>query len=240
MNSKNQIPSLLEELADLSLSEALAWVAKRFPGKVAFSTALGQEDQVITHAIFSDQLPIIIFSLDTGRLFQETYTLWADTEYKYKRKIEPFFPQASDVESLVAKQGINGFYDSVDNRKACCQVRKVLPLTRALQGVDVWVTGLRSGQSANRSSFSLLEWDEAFQVIKFNPIINWSYDEMIAYLQDNAVPYNQLHDQGYVSIGCAPCTRAILPGEEPRAGRWWWEQTQKECGLHANYLNKQN
>ncbi|PKV75276.1 phosphoadenylyl-sulfate reductase [Pontibacter ramchanderi] len=240
MNLKDQLPSLLEEISNLPLAEALAWVANKFPGRVAFSTALGQEDQVITHAVFSQKLPIRIFSLDTGRLFQETYTLWADTEYKYKSKIEPFFPEAADVEGLITRNGVNGFYDSVENRKACCHVRKVLPLTRALQHVDVWVTGLRSGQSANRSSFSLLEWDEAFQVIKFNPIINWTYDEMIAYLHDNQVPYNKLHDQGFVSIGCAPCTRAILPGEEPRAGRWWWEQTQKECGLHANYSSKQN
>lgn len=238
MNLKNQLPSLLEELAGLSLAEALAWVSEKFPGKVAFSTALGQEDQVITHAIFSENLPIRIFSLDTGRLFQETYTLWSETEQKYQSKIVPFFPEAPAVETLITENGINGFYDSVDSRKACCHVRKVLPLTRALQEVDVWVTGLRSGQSANRSNFNLLEWDEAFQVIKFNPIINWSFDEMIAFLQENEVPYNKLHDQGFVSIGCAPCTRAILPGEEPRAGRWWWEQTQKECGLHANYFKK--
>lgn len=240
MNLKNQIPSLLEELADLPLSEALALVASRFPGCVAFSTALGQEDQVITHAIFANKLPIQIFSLDTGRLFQETYTLWSETERLYQNKIEPFFPQASDVEAYVSRDGINGFYDSVESRKACCHVRKVLPLTRALQGVSVWVTGLRSGQSANRSSFNLLEWDENFQLIKFNPIINWSYDEMLTYLQEHQVPYNKLHDQGFVSIGCAPCTRAIEPGEEPRAGRWWWEQTQKECGLHANYFNQKN
>ncbi|WP_299700108.1 phosphoadenylyl-sulfate reductase [uncultured Pontibacter sp.] len=238
MNLKNQIPSLLEELAGLSLSDSLAWLAGKFPGRVAFSTALGQEDQVITHAIFSEKIPIRIFSLDTGRLFQETYTLWSETERKYQSKIVPFFPEAPAVEAFVTENGINGFYNSVENRKACCHVRKVLPLTRALQEVDVWVTGLRSGQSANRSNFNLLEWDEAFQVIKFNPIINWSFDEMVSYLQEHDVPYNKLHDQGFISIGCAPCTRAILPGEEPRAGRWWWEQTQKECGLHANYFQK--
>jgi len=238
MSLKDQIPSLLKALADLTLPEALNLVAQAFPGKVAFSTALGQEDQVITDAIFANKLPIRIFSLDTGRLFQETYELWAETEQKYKSKIEPYYPDAQKVEDLVSRNGINGFYDSVDNRKACCQVRKVLPLQRALQHVDVWVTGLRAGQSENRSSFNLLEWDEAFQVIKFNPIINWSFDEMITYLKENDVPYNKLHDQGYISIGCAPCTRAILPGEEPRAGRWWWEQSKKECGLHANYFNK--
>ncbi|WP_242923181.1 phosphoadenylyl-sulfate reductase [Pontibacter liquoris] len=238
MSLKDKIPSLLEALAGLPLSEMLAFIGQAFPGKVAFSTALGQEDQVITDAIFSEKLPVRIFSLDTGRLFQETYDLWARTEQKYNNKIEPYFPRTEDVEALVSKQGINGFYDAVENRKACCHTRKVLPLTRALQGVSVWVTGLRAGQSANRSNFSLLEWDEAFQVIKCNPIINWTFDEMLAYLKAHEVPYNTLHDQGYVSIGCAPCTRAILPGEEPRAGRWWWEQTQKECGLHANYFKK--
>jgi phosphoadenosine phosphosulfate reductase len=238
MNLKDKIPSLLEAIANLPLTEALAFIAQAFPGKVAFSTALGQEDQVITHAIFTDNIPVRIFSLDTGRLFPETYELWAETEQKYKNKIVPYYPKAEDTEELVSRNGINGFYDSVENRKACCHVRKVQPLGRALQNVDVWVTGLRSSQSANRSSFNLLEWDEAFQVIKFNPIINWSFDEMLAYLKENEVPYNKLHDQGFVSIGCAPCTRAIAPGEEPRAGRWWWEQTQKECGLHANYFNK--
>ncbi|MBJ6118197.1 phosphoadenylyl-sulfate reductase [Pontibacter sp. BT310] len=238
MNLKDKIPSLLEAIAHLSLTEALSFIAQSFPGKVAFSTALGQEDQVITHAIFTNNIPVRIFSLDTGRLFPETYELWAETEQKYRNKIVPYYPKAEAVEELVSRNGINGFYDSVENRKACCHVRKVQPLGRALHNVDVWVTGLRSGQSANRSSFNLLEWDEAFQVIKFNPIINWSFDEMLAYLKENEVPYNKLHDQGFVSIGCAPCTRAIAPGEEPRAGRWWWEQTQKECGLHANYFNK--
>ncbi|WP_162426705.1 phosphoadenylyl-sulfate reductase [Pontibacter pudoricolor] len=238
MNLKEQIPSLLKAITDLPLTEALAFIAQAFPGKVAFSTALGQEDQVITHAIFTNKLPIRIFSLDTGRLFPETYELWAETEQKYQSKIAAYYPKAEAVEELVSQNGINGFYDSVENRKACCHVRKVQPLGRALENVDVWVTGLRSGQSVNRSAFNLLEWDEAFQVIKFNPIINWSFDEMLAYLKENEVPYNKLHDQGFVSIGCAPCTRAIEPGEEPRAGRWWWEQTQKECGLHANYFNK--
>lgn len=238
MRLQDQIPSLLEALQELSLEEALDFIAKAFPGKVAFSTALGQEDQAITHAIFSQQLPIRVFSLDTGRLFQESYALWSDTEQKYKSKIEPFFPQAEDVQALVSRIGINGFYDSVENRKACCHARKVLPLTKALQGMEIWVTGLRAGQSENRSGFQMLEWDDNFQVIKFNPIINWSFEEMVAYLKANEVPYNKLHDKGFISIGCAPCTRAILPGEEARAGRWWWEQTQKECGLHANYFNK--
>lgn len=238
MKLKDKIPLLLEELTNLALPDALYHMAHAFPGRVAFSTALGQEDQVITHAIFSKQLPIRVFTLDTGRLFQETYDLWSETEQKYKGKIEAILPQAKEVETLVSTIGVNGFYESVDNRKACCHTRKVLPLTRALQNVEIWITGLRAGQSANRSNFSLLEWDEAFQVIKFNPVINWSFDEMIGYLKENEVPYNKLHDKGFVSIGCAPCTRAILPGEEARAGRWWWEQTQKECGLHANYFKK--
>ncbi len=238
MNIKDQIPSLLEEIQDLSLEASLLLMGQRFAGRAVFSSALGQEDQVIAHAIFKNQLPVQVFSLDTGRLFHETYALWEETEQLYQAKIKAYYPDATQIEDFVDSHGINSFYESVENRKLCCNIRKVQPLKRALAGASVWITGLRAAQSDNRSNISLLEWDEAFQIIKFNPIIGWSYEDMLAYLALYHIPSNKLHQSGFISIGCAPCTRAIAPGEEARAGRWWWEQTQKECGLHANYFNK--
>lgn len=226
-------PALIKEIENKPLAEAVKLVAELFPGQVVFSSSLGQEDQVITDAIFKNKLPVKIFTIDTGRLFQETYDLLDRTIARYKQPIHVYFPDAADVEEFVLNKGINSFYESVENRKTCCHIRKVLPLNRALTGAKVWITGLRAGQSANRQQMAMLEWDEARNLYKFNPLINWSYDEMMDYINANNVPYNRLHDQGYISIGCAPCTRAIEPGEDPRAGRWWWETSQKECGLHA-------
>lgn len=224
----------LERRLDLlSAGEGLALIADLFSGKVVFSTSLGQEDQVITQLIASQNLPIQIFSLDTGRLFPETLELLARTESKYKTRIMVYYPERESVEHLVTDIGINGFYESVENRKSCCYVRKVEPLKRALAGNEVWVTGLRAEQSANRNSMKRIEWDEANQILKYNPLLDWSFDQMIAYIEEYKIPYNPLHDKGYISIGCAPCTRAILPGEDPRAGRWWWENSKKECGLHS-------
>ena len=170
--------------------------------------------------------------MDTGRLFKETYNLIDRTRARYGKPIKVYFPKAEQVEKLVTAKGMHSFYESVENRKECCFIRKVEPLQRALQGAKVWVTGLRAGQSQNRQSFQKLEWDEANGVIKFNPILDLSYEAMLAYLKANKVPYNKLHDKGFISIGCAPCTRAIEPGEDSRAGRWWWETSKKECGLH--------
>lgn len=224
---------LERRLDQLSAGEGLALIADLFPGKVVFSTSLGQEDQVITQLIASQNLPIQIFSLDTGRLFPETLELLARTESKYKTRIKVYYPERESVEHLVTDIGINGFYESVENRKSCCYVRKVEPLKRALAGNEVWVTGLRAEQSPNRNSMKRIEWDEANQILKYNPLMDWSFDQMIAYIEEYKIPYNPLHDKGYISIGCAPCTRAILPGEDPRAGRWWWEDSKKECGLHS-------
>lgn len=221
------------EASRLDAAGAIRLVTEWFPGKVCFSTSLGQEDQVLTDLICRHELPVRIFSLDTGRLFNEAYELLDRTTARYKRKIALYFPEPADVETYVQDKGINGFYESVENRKACCHIRKVLPLNRALQGMDVWITGLRAEQSDNRQDMPLLEWDESRRLYKFNPLINWSYEEMMAYIREWNVPYNPLHDKGFVSIGCAPCTRAIEPGEHPRAGRWWWETSQKECGLHG-------
>jgi phosphoadenosine phosphosulfate reductase len=233
MSIKTNLHDLSEKVEKLGPAEALGFLSDLFPGKVVFSTSLGQEDQVITQLIVENNLAVHIFSLDTGRLFPETLDLIGRTESKYKTKIQVLYPERESVENLVAEMGINGFYNSVENRKSCCYVRKVEPLKRALAGNSVWVTGLRAEQSANRLSMRKIEWDESNHIIKFNPLLDWSYDQMIAYIEENKIPYNPLHDKGFVSIGCAPCTRAIAPGEDARAGRWWWEDSKKECGLHA-------
>ena len=221
------------QLEQLSAQEGLALIADLFPGKVTFSTSLGQEDQVITQLIASGNIPVQIFSLDTGRLFPETLDLLSRTEAKYRQNIKVFYPTTDSVEKLVSAIGINGFYESVENRKSCCFVRKVEPLRRALAGNEIWITGLRAEQSANRSDMKRIEWDEANQIIKYNPLLDWTFDQMISYIDEKNIPYNPLHDKGFISIGCAPCTRAIMEGEDARAGRWWWEDSKKECGLHA-------
>ncbi|MBN7814833.1 phosphoadenylyl-sulfate reductase [Algoriphagus pacificus] len=233
MTLKKNMHELEAQLSELSAQEGLALIADLFPGKVTFSTSLGQEDQVITQLIAAANLPISIFSLDTGRLFPETLDLLSRTEAKYKQNIKVYYPTTESVEKLVSEIGINGFYDSVENRKSCCFVRKVEPLKRALAGNEVWVTGLRAEQSANRSGMKRIEWDEGNQILKFNPLLDWTFEEMIAYISEKNIPYNPLHDKGFISIGCAPCTRAIMEGEDARAGRWWWEDSKKECGLHA-------
>jgi phosphoadenosine phosphosulfate reductase len=223
----------IAQIEQASLPEALAMVAELFPGKVVFSSSLGQEDQVLTDIISKNNIDVTIFTIDTGRLFAETYELMERTTARYKRNITVYFPEAGDVESFVNERGVNGFYESVDNRKQCCHIRKVKPLNRALKGAKVWITGLRSEQSANRTDMPLIEWDEDRQLYKFNPLLHWKFEEVLEYIKQHNVPYNPLHDKGFVSIGCAPCTRAIEPGEDIRAGRWWWETSQKECGLHV-------
>ena len=228
--SKDQIERI-ETAA--SLVEALEMISDLFPGKVVFSSSLGQEDQVITDAIFKNDLPIKIFTLDTGRLFSESYEFLERTTARYKKTIHVYFPEAGDVEEFVTTKGVNSFYESVENRKECCNIRKVKPLNRALQGAKVWITGVRAEQSDSRKEMSVIEWLEDKQLYKFNPLLHWTYDEVVDYLKEFNVPYNSLHDKGFISIGCAPCTRAIEPGEDPRAGRWWWETSQKECGLHV-------
>jgi phosphoadenosine phosphosulfate reductase len=224
---------LIQEIERSSLPEAVSLVADLFPGKVVFSSSLGQEDQVLTDIIFKNNLPVKIFTIDTGRLFNETYELLDKTTARYKKQVQVYFPQAADVEYFVETKGINSFYESVDNRKGCCFIRKVKPLNRALAGAQVWITGLRAEQSENRKDMPIIEWDEDRQLYKFNPLINWTYNEVLDYIIEFNVPYNTLHDKGFISIGCAPCTRAIEPGEDARAGRWWWEASHKECGLHV-------
>ena len=223
-----------EEFAgEHSIEETLAYFAHLFPGAVKFSSSLGQEDQVLTDIIARNKLDVDIFTIDTGRLFPETYDLLERTGYRYNINIKTYFPQAQAVQEFVNTQGINGFYHAIENRLSCCGIRKVEPLNRALEGCKIWITGIRGQQSENRSHMPLVEWNEARQLYKYNPLLHWSYDEVMNYIQQFHVPYNKLHDQGFVSIGCAPCTRAIEPGEDPRAGRWWWEASKKECGLHV-------
>lgn len=214
------------------LAEALKKTTELFPGTVKFSSSLGQEDQVLTDIIARHQLPIKIFTIDTGRLFNESYDTLERTVARYKIGIDVFFPQAEPVQHMVQQRGINLFYESVENRQTCCHIRKVEPLNRALHSTSVWITGLRATQTEHRKHTSVVEWLPDKEMYKINPLLHWSFEEVIQYIKEHSVPYNPLHDKGFVSIGCAPCTRAITAGEDPRAGRWWWETSHKECGLH--------
>lgn len=232
---KMDLQQLEHELKNMSLEHRLAHIGKLYPAnKIAFSTSFGQEDQAITFAIATQHLGFRIFTLDTGRQFQETYELMDLTRSKYNFSLETFFPNTQKVETLVKEKGFSSFYTSIENRKECCFIRKIEPLNRALEGVEVWITGLRAEQSENRADMPMLEWDESRKILKFNPIIDWDFKQLENYLNINHIPQNSLHKKGFVSIGCAPCTRAITEGEHPRAGRWWWETSQKECGLHAS------
>jgi len=217
-----------------SPEEALRTLADKYPGKIVFSTSLGYEDQVISHFIFSNNLPIEVFTLDTGRLFNETYSVLNSTLERYKTPIKVMYPQTAALEKLVTEKGPISFYESLENRKECCFIRKVEPLKRALASNEIWITGIRADQSDNRQSMDNVEWDEANKITKYHPILDWSLNDVKKYIFDHNIPYNTLHDKGFVSIGCAPCTRAIKEGEDFRAGRWWWEQNdKKECGLHS-------
>ena len=223
----------IQQLEKLTLEQSLSKLCEIVPSGIVFSTSLGQEDQIITDVIFKNKLPIKVFTLDTGRLFYEHYDLLANNNSKYKIKTEVYFPAADEVEKMVNKKGINSFFQSVENRKECCAIRKVKPLNRALEGAKVWITGLRSEQSENRQTLQMLEWDATRQLHKFNPLLHWTYNDVLKYIEEHQILDLPLHRQGFISVGCKPCTRAIEPGENPRAGRWWWEESQKECGLHS-------
>ena len=234
------ISELQSELAGKDIAQQLHTLTERFPGEVVFSTSFGLEDQAIAHVVAVNRLPVKVFTLDTGRLFAETYSTWSRTVEKYGLTISAFYPDAFALQEYVTAKGPNAFYDSVDNRKRCCHIRKVEPLQRALRGNKIWITGIRAEQSNNRHDMPIVEWDEINQIIKFHPLLNWSWGQVKQYISRNDVPYNPLHDKNFVSIGCAPCTRAIKPGEDFRAGRWWWEdQTKKECGLHVHVANSE-
>ena len=230
--STSIVTTLIEQTKDFTIAETFAFLVQEYTDKVVFSTSFGQEDQAITAIIAESGADIQIFTLDTGRLFQETYDVFHKTVQKYPIHIKTYFPNAVAVENLLNTKGPNSFYESVENRKECCSIRKVVPLRKALKGNAIWITGLRAEQSENRNDLALFEYDAHFDIIKFNPLLKWTLQEVEEYLEKNNVPQNALHKKGFVSIGCAPCTRAITPDEDIRAGRWWWESSHKECGLH--------
>ncbi len=231
----DETENLVGETKDLNIEDTLRYLAKNHLGRVIFSTSFGLEDQIITDIIFKNDIPIKVVTLDTGRLFEETYKTHNRTLAKYGKKIHVYYPDRNEVEELVTKKGPYSFYESVDNRKECCNIRKVVPIQRALNGADIWVTGLRSGQSADRLNLAHFEHDSSYNLIKYNPLIDWSLEQVLQYVKENHVPYNVLHDRGLLSIGCSPCTRAIQDGDDFRTGRWWWENnSSKECGLHTN------
>jgi phosphoadenosine phosphosulfate reductase len=217
-----------------SCVNVLKFFLKEYSGRIAFASSLGAEDQVLTHMIRSIDTRVKIFTLDTGRLFPETYELIDRTNSRFNFKMEVYFPGTQKVEKMVREKGINLFYESVENRKQCCNIRKIEPLHRALEGFEMWITGLRKDQSVTRNNNNLVEFDDNNHgLIKLNPLINWTEEMVWNYIEEYDIPYNKLHDQGFPSIGCQPCTRAIQKGEDVRAGRWWWEHPDhKECGLH--------
>jgi phosphoadenosine phosphosulfate reductase len=202
--------------------------------KMAFSTSFSLEDQIITHLLVELNLPVRVFTLDTGRLFSETYSVMERTRQRYNLSVEVYSPQHEPLQELLAQKGWFSFYESVENRKECCAIRKVEPLNRALKGVSCWVTGIRAAHSENREDMTIVETDHQRGLLKLNPLLHWSTDEVMDYIRTEQIPYNVLHDKGFISIGCQPCTRAIAEGEDFRAGRWWWEDnSKKECGLHT-------
>jgi phosphoadenosine phosphosulfate reductase len=223
----------LPRIGGATPGERLASLRAALPGRIVFTTSFGLEDQAIAHLVFTQKLAIEVATLDTGRLFPETYALWAETEARYGVRIRSFHPDAAALAALVADAGINGFYFSKAARTDCCFVRKVEPLDRALAGASAWVTGLRADQSEEREGVALAGWDAERALVKVNPLHDWTRAEVAAFCAAERVPVNALHDQGFLSIGCQPCTRAVRPGEPERAGRWWWETDEaRECGLH--------
>ena len=222
------------------LAARIKEIASRIEGRITFSTSLGLEDQAILHAIAKSGVDVDIFTLDTGRLFPEVLETIELSELRFRRRIRLVAPDAQEVEELVARDGVYGFRQSIENRISCCEIRKVRPLNRALEGAQGWITGLRREHSNARADVSLAEWDADRGLIKVSPVADWSSERLTSYISDNNIPVNPLHARGFVSIGCAPCTRAIKPGEDPRAGRWWWEnEEKKECGLHVAETAKQ-
>lgn len=229
---QEKIARARKELDGESPLEVLRWVEQHIDRPV-FASSLGQEDQVLLHLIATNRLDIPVVTLDTGRLFPETYDLIAENETRYGVRIQVLFPDAREVEEMVSEEGINLFYKGVEQRKRCCRIRKTHPLQRVLSRSCGWICGLRREQSDARSAVQVIELDEANGIPKINPLHDWSLEQVVRYLKENEIPYNPLHDQGFTSIGCACCTRAVEPGADPRSGRWWWESSgKKECGLH--------
>ena len=234
MNKQQIIDQLNRELEGTTANEILVQAIRLFGNKVTFATSLGAEDQIITYYLSQIDKTANIITLDTGRVFPETYDLLHRTVNRYGISIKSYFPETAQVEEMVNSKGINLFYESIENRKQCCHVRKIVPLQRALKGQNAWITGLRREQSITRTDLKIVEWDATNNLIKINPLLEWTETEVWDFIKANNIPYNKLHDQGFPSIGCQPCTRAITKGEDLRAGRWWWEMPDsKECGLHG-------
>jgi phosphoadenosine phosphosulfate reductase len=230
---QQEIDRLNSQFANANPVDVIRYFVDRFGSRIALSSSLGAEDQVLTQMVWSIDTNISVFTLDTGRLFPETYDLIDRTSKRYKSNIKVYFPDAKQVEDMVNAKGINLFYDSVESRKLCCHIRKIEPLKRAFAGLDAWICGLRAQQSVTRKNIHIVEWDDNNGLLKINPLANWTEEQVWDYIREHKIPYNPLHDKGFPSIGCQPCTRAIQPGEDVRAGRWWWENPDtKECGLH--------
>ncbi len=231
--TRQNIQQWNDKLTETSAPEVIKFFIDKFMDKICFASSMGAEDQVITEMITAINPSTNIFTLDTGRLFQETYNLIQKTNSRYGIRIDIKFPHAKQVENMVKEKGINLFYDSIANRKLCCHTRKIEPLNRALEGMTAWISGIRREQSTSRQNDQLVVWDNVNKLIKVNPLINWTEDQVWTYIKEKNIPYNKLHDKGYKSIGCLPCTRAVKADEDPRSGRWWWEAGgHKECGLH--------
>ncbi len=233
--TQKNIAAVAQLVNEANIAESIANIAVAYAGKVTFSTSFSWEDQAIGHIIFKNNLPVDVFTLDTGRLFTETYSTWSRTVDMYQKKITAYYPDAISLQAFIADKGPNSFYESIDNRKQCCYLRKVEPLQRALKGKEIWITGIRAEHSNGRHDMPQVEYDAVNNIIKYHPLLHWTTQQVTDFIAANNVPYNPLHDKGFVSIGCQPCTRAIKPGDDFRAGRWWWEDAdKKECGLHVH------
>ncbi len=232
---REKIPEYAEKVRQKTAQEIVSWAVLEFGVEhLALASSMGAEDQALTDILWVHEPQAHIFTLDTGRLPQETHELIQETNAKYGRPLKIVFPEKARVEEMVNLHGPNLFYESLAKRKMCCEVRKVEPLRRELKNYRAWMTGLRRSQAVTRQELPIVEWDETFGLVKINPLAAWSEKDVWDYLKEKGIPYNKLHDQGYPSIGCAPCTRAVAAGEDIRAGRWWWEQPEhKECGLHV-------
>lgn len=227
------VQKLNKDFEGKSPEEILSFFVRKHKGKITLANSMGAEDQVLTHMLVAIDPEVPVFTLDTGRIFSETYDLIDETNKRYNMKLRVMFPERERVEEMVNSRGLNLFYESVENRKLCCHIRKIEPLKRALRGMEAWITGLRREQSVTRLGTGIVEWDEGNGLIKINPLADWSEKQVWDYIKENIVPYHALHDKGFPSIGCQPCTRAVKEGEDVRSGRWWWEQPEsKECGLH--------
>lgn len=236
MGKTQLIQELNDKFRDAPAEDVVGYFLQAYKGRIALSSSLSLEDQVLTDLIVRQDRSARIFTLDTGRLFPETYQLIDKTNLTYGINLEVFFPDYKEVQRMVREEGINLFYNSIESRHRCCQIRKLEPLARAFRNLDAWICGLRREQSVTRKDMQIVEWDDIHQLIKVNPLIAWTEEQVRDYIKEHHVPYNKLHDTGYPSIGCEPCTRAIEPGEDVRAGRWWWESPDhRECGLHQRH-----